>query len=178
MVPRESGGREMTFGAGSVSVPNRWDLRSKLGRTMTEVHAPVSRLNEQLGRPIAQFFERLQPDKSFWRLGWDVIDTADLFPAGEQRCGTPDTPERDDMHVRVERETLRRLPRTDAVLFTIRTYITKASALRRPAPDDADRLAEALAAMPADVRAYKQVDVFQPVLQRPFARPMGVARDT
>jgi hypothetical protein len=164
--------QELIFGAGSVCLPNRWNLQSKLGRTMTEVHAPVSRLNEQLGVPIGQFFERLQPDRSFWRLGWGVIDSADLFQPLENAARTelaPVAPGPDDMHVRVERETLRRLPRTNAILFTIRTYIVKAGDLIERSPDDASRLAEAIGAMPDDVRAYKQVDVFEPALQRLFA---------
>ena len=42
----------LVFGGGSVCFPNRWDLNSKLGLTMSEVHAPVDRLNEQLEDPI------------------------------------------------------------------------------------------------------------------------------
>jgi hypothetical protein len=72
------------------------------------------------------------------------------------------------MHVRVERETLRRLPRTQAVLFTIRTYITTVSAALAASSDDAGRLAEAIAAMPDDVRVYKQLDRFDSALAAAF----------
>lgn len=168
---------EMVFGAGSVCLPNRWDLRSKLGRTMTEVHAPVSRLNQQLAVPIAQFFDRLQPDRSFWRLGWGVIDTPELFqPAGSSGTAAGATPGPGDMHVRVERETLRRLPGTNAILFTIRTYITKASALLARSPGDAGRLRDAIDAMPPDVRGYKQIDLFEPALRRLFASSENLSR--
>jgi len=172
MVPTGAGDdADMVFGAGSVCLPNRWNLQSKLGRSMSEVHAPVSRLNDQLAGPIAQFFERLKPDRSFWRLGWGVIDTPELFqPLGAAARWevAPTVPGPDDMHVRVERETLRRLPRTNAILFTIRTYIVRAGDLLERSPDDASRLAEAIAAMPDDVRAYKQIDVFEPALERLF----------
>lgn len=172
MVPTDGSDADMVFGAGSVCLPNRWNLQSKLGRSMAEVHAPVSRLNDQLAGPISQFFERLQPDRSFWRLGWGVIETPDLFqPLGNAARSESSTtaPGADDMHVRVERETLRRLPRTGAILFTIRTYIAKASDLLERSPEAGARLAEAIAAMPGDVRAYKQVDVFEPALEQLFA---------
>jgi hypothetical protein len=173
MVPVDGAGdSDMVFGAGSVCLPNRWNLQSKLGRSMAEVHAPVSRLNDQLAVPITQFFERLKPDRSFWRLGWGVIDTPELFqPLGAAARWelAPTVPAPDDLHVRVERETLRRLPRTNGILFTIRTYIVKASDLLDRSPDDATRLAEAISAMPDDVRAYKQIDVFEPALERLFA---------
>ena len=39
MVERDG---RLVFGAGSVCFPNRWDLRSKLGLTLADVHAPVA----------------------------------------------------------------------------------------------------------------------------------------
>lgn len=163
----ERNGR-LVFGGGSVCFPNRWDLRSKLGRTMAEVHAPVARLNEQLGEPIDRFLDRLTPERSFWRLGWGVLDTDHLYQAvdatapprpGTGLAGTDSTgePSIDEMYLRVERETLRRFPLTRCVLFTIRTHLT---CLRTVAADpvEAGRLAEALDALPADVADYKQLD--------------------
>ena len=66
MVERDG---RLVFGAGSVCFPNRWDLRSKIGLPLADVHAPVALLNEQLQGPIDRFFERLTPERSFWRLG-------------------------------------------------------------------------------------------------------------
>jgi dimethylamine monooxygenase subunit A len=164
---------ELVVGGGSVCFPNRWDLRSKLGRTMAEVHEPVARLNEQLAGPIDGVLERLRPERSFWRLGWGVLDTGELYQAvdgtasprpGAAHSGVAHSDaggfERlslDQIHLRVERETLRRFPRTGCILFTIRTHT---ATLRQVAarPADAALLAEAIAAMPDDVAGYKQLD--------------------
>jgi len=144
LVNREAG---LVFGGGTVCFPNRWDLSSKLGLTMAEVHAPVDRLNEQLQDPIDSFFGRLSVDKPFWRLGWGVLDTDDPYqpmdgtasvPPPIPAIGDPSTGDR--LFLRVERETLRRFPRTDCVLFTIRTYIRPLSHLVER-PQDAGRLA-------------------------------------
>jgi hypothetical protein len=160
LVPREG---RLVFGGGSVCFPNRWDLASKLGRSMFEVHEPVSRLNEQLGGPIDDFFARLSVDKPFWRLGWGVLDTDDPYQAVDGTAsippplpavGDPSTGER--LFLRVERETLRRFPSTGTVLFTIRTYIRPLSHLATR-PEDAARLADALANLPDDVADYKRV---------------------
>ena len=159
LVNREAG---LVFGGGTVCFPNRWDLSSKLGLTMAEVHAPVDRLNEQLQDPIDSFFGRLSVDKPFWRLGWGVLDTDDPYqpmdgtasvPPPIPAIGDPSTGDR--LFLRVERETLRRFPRTDCVLFTIRTYIRPLSHLVER-PQDAARLAEALSQLPDDVRDYKR----------------------
>lgn len=167
----------LVFGGGSVCFPNRWDLPSKLGRTMAEVHAPVSQLNEQLEAPIDAFFDRLRPGKDFWRLGWGVLVTDEPYQATDgtapPRPPLP-TPDRasDALFVRVERETLRRFPRTECVLFTIRTYIRPLGHLD-DRPDEATRLTEALLAMPDDVADYKAVVEIRPVVAEWLTRLTG-----
>jgi dimethylamine monooxygenase subunit A len=147
----------LVFGGGSVCFPNRWDLRSKVGLSMTEVHAPVDRLNEQLEAPIDGFFERLTPQRSFWRLGWGVLDTSDWYtPVDGTAAPRPVMLDPDRAYLRVERETLRRFPDTRCILFTIRTYVTPILAAC-PSPAATRRLAAALGALPDDVRAYKDL---------------------
>jgi hypothetical protein len=148
----------LVFGAGSVCFPNRWDLRSKLGLPLRDVHAPVSLLNDQLGDTIDKFFARLTPERGFWRLGWGVLDSADLYqPLDGTAAPRPDTPTPGDLVIRVERETLRRFPCTGSVLFTIRTHLMLAAELAAD-PRHGPVIAEAVAAMPRPVRQYKQID--------------------
>ena len=161
MVERDG---RLVFGAGSVCFPNRWDLRSKIGLPLADVHAPVALLNEQLEDPIDRFFERLTPDRSFWRLGWGVLDTADWYtPTDGTAAPRPVAPAPADLFVRVERETLRRFAVSNAVLFTIRTYLTPIRSVSSD-PATARRLAEALSGLPDPVRVYKDVASFGPAL--------------
>lgn len=160
----------LVVGGGSVCFPNRWDLRSKLGRTMVEVHAPVAQLNEQLAAPIDKVLSRLRPELGFWRLGWGVLDTGELYQAVDgtapPRPGAEgvDGLTADQVHVRVERETLRRFPGTGCVLFTIRTHVTPLATVLAD-PSVASELREAVRALPADVAAYKQLDELGPQLE-------------
>ena len=170
MVERDDG---LVFGAGSVCFPNRWDLPSKLGRTMAEVHAPVAGLNDQLESAVDGFLARLTPERSFWRLGWGLIDSAEGFeppvprtpgieigiPSGQARrrsvrADVASGTDAGDVHVRVERETLRRFPVTDCVLFTIRTYIAPIGC---SSDDDRASIERVVAAMPPDVLRYKDL---------------------
>jgi len=147
----------LVFGGGSVCFPNRWDLRSKLGLSMAGVHAPVAQLNEQLETPIDAFFDRLTPRRSFWRLGWGILDTPDWYTPIDGTAGPrPSDPAPDQLFLRVERETLRRFPVTNCVLFTIRTYVAPIGLVAGD-PEVAGRLADSLAALPDDVRGYKDV---------------------
>lgn len=149
----ERNGR-LVVGGGSVCFPNRWDLPSKVGRTMTEVHGPVADLNRQLESAIDAFFDRLRPDRSFWRLGWGLIDSPDGFEPPRSSARPSVHPDADDIYVRVERETLRRFPITNCVLFTIRTYLAPITSL---SADDRTLVRAAVAAMSPDVRDYKNV---------------------
>lgn len=154
MVERDG---RLVFGGGSVCFPNRWDLRSKLGLTMAEVHDPVARLNDQLAAGIENFLERLQPERSFWRLGWGIIDVAEGYtPADGTGPRGPADRSASGLFVRVERETLRRFPTTRCVLFTIRTYVTPISSVMNT-PDSAAALAAAVDAMSPDIRSYKDL---------------------
>ncbi len=147
----------LVFAAGSVCFPNRWDLRSKIGLPLSDVHAPVARLNEQLAVPIERFFDRLTPERSFWRLGWGLLDTPDWYTPLDGTAATrSNDPAPSAHHLRVERETLRRFPGTGCVLFTIRTYVIPVADVGRD-PQVARRLAGALEALPDDVRTYKGV---------------------
>jgi hypothetical protein len=156
-------GVELVCGGGSVCFPNRWDLTSKVGRTMAEVHAPVAQLNQQLAGPIDRTLERLEPDKSFWRLGYGLVESADLYQAvdGTAPAAPADVPPA-GWYLRVERETLRRFPDTRCILFTIHTYLTALPALA--ATDDGRQLAAALEAMPDDVLRYKSIGAATPAV--------------
>lgn len=147
----------LVCGGGSVCFPNRWDLASKIGRTMAEIHAPVAQLNDHLEEPIDRFFDRLTPERSYWRLGWGVLDTDELYqPTDGTAPPRPVDPEPAAHHLRVERETLRRMPGTRCVLFTIRTHLCRLDAV--PWPSDAAALADAIESMPDDIAEYKQLD--------------------
>ena len=120
----------------------------------------MSLLNDQLGDPIDKFFARLTPDRSFWRLGWGVLDSADLYQPLDGTAAPRPTAHHGSTTCAsaVERETLRRFPRTGCVLFTIRTYLAHGCASLPPIRPTDRRLAEALAAMPDERRGYKQID--------------------
>jgi hypothetical protein len=123
------------------------------------VHAPVPLLDDQLGDPVDRFLARLEPTRSYWRLGWGIIDVPDGYTpvdgTGPPRAADPRP---DGLFLRVERETLRRFPRSGAVLFTIRTYVAPLAVVAADA-EVAQRLATAVESMPVPVRVYKDLAV-------------------
>lgn len=107
--------------AGVVCFPSMWQIGDKLGLSMSEVHGPVPAYADELAPRIDRFLERLKPDRTVWRRNWFIHTSADLHqPAPPPPPPAPPAVP-DDLWLRSERQTLRRLARTGAVLFTIRT---------------------------------------------------------
>ena len=70
---------ELRFVSGVVCFPQRWTIGEKVGMNMERIHEPVPRFNQQLGRSVGGFMNRLAPRKPFWRINWAVSDNPDLF---------------------------------------------------------------------------------------------------
>jgi hypothetical protein len=139
--------------AACVCFPSRWDLATKIGTTLDDIHGPVPGYDDQLARPTTLFFDRLRPDRSFWRLNWTLLDSPDLYQPATARQAPEG--ELEEWYFRVERQTLRSLARTRAVVFTIRTYVTSAATLCKRDDTFAATLVHALETAPRDVQAYK-----------------------
>jgi hypothetical protein len=139
--------------AACVCFPSRWDLARKIGTTLDEIHGPIPGYDESLSSPTNSFFDRLRPERSFWRLNWTLLDRPDLYqPRREQ--GSP-SGELADWFFRVERQTLRQLPRTSAIVFTIHTYVASAATLCEHDPQFLPALLLGLETAPLEMQKYK-----------------------
>jgi hypothetical protein len=139
--------------AASVCFPSRWNLADKIGTTMDEIHVPVPAYDDELSQPTNALFERLKPERSFWRLNWTLLDS----PLLHQPTATRTSPSGrlEDWSFRVERQTLRRLSRTGGVVFTIRTYVESLDVLCRSDEDFSVNLLHALDTAPSSMQRYK-----------------------
>jgi hypothetical protein len=161
-------GGAIMFTAGVVCFPSRWRLDEKIGRPLPTVHERVPFYGDKLARPVDRFMANIKPGKLAMRLNWSIMDDPALFqPGGKFRTAhnAAITPENagDRLFVRVERQTLSRLPSSGAVLFTIRVHVYQLS--RLIAHDGiAARLAEAVRALPAETSHYKSLPTFQTAL--------------
>lgn len=143
-----------TLTAASVCAPSNWKLEDKIGCSLDQIHGPVPGYGRELSRRVNRLFTSLKPDKPLFRFNWS-IQTApelywrDLLPAAE---GMADGKEK--RFWRVERQTLRRLPKTGAVIFGIRIFIHSFADLQR-LPHFASSIDAILDNLPEDQRRYK-----------------------
>jgi hypothetical protein len=148
----------------SVCFPSRWRIAEKLGKKLTAIHTPVAFYEEKLARPVDRFFSLLKEDKPVQRLNWNLLDDPALFQPGghnrkERDPGITDENAGERLFIRVERQTLRRLPRTGDVLFGIRTYVRPLATIA-DRPEECRRLAAAIRALPDATFRYKSLPVF------------------
>jgi dimethylamine monooxygenase subunit A len=156
------------FTAGIVCFPSRWRLHEKLGQPLATVHQRVPIYPDRLARPVDRFMRHIKPGHIASRLNWSIPDDAALFqPTGKWRTQADSTITSANagtrLYLRVERQTLRRLPGSDAVLFGIRVHRYQLSDIATT-PEIASRLADAVRALPAEITHYKSLPPFMTAL--------------
>ncbi len=146
--------------------PSRWRLAEKLGHPMLAIHAPVPGLNAKIGTTIDRFLAGLKAGNIYMRTNWSLTTDPALF----QPVALPHEPVSaaeagERVFYRVERQTLRLLPETGAVLFGIRIHQHKLAAFAA-LPEQRRAFAAALAALDPSLVAYKSMEASRDAVVR------------
>ena len=132
----------------AVAWPSDWTPADKLGLPLRALHAPIQGYEEQLASGVDNFMAKLKPGAIFGRCNWFIAATGERRWAAEppEQSFAHVTPENagETLFVRSERQTLRRLPQTGAILFTIGIYVAPFGELSQP---NRQRLAAAVASL-------------------------------
>ena len=113
----------------AVAWPSDWHPKDKLGLPLRALHAPIAGYEEHLATGVDTFMSTLKPGAIYGRCNWFIAPTGDrrwLADAPPHEAFAHVTPENagSTLFVRSERQTLRRLPQTGAILFTIGIYVS------------------------------------------------------
>jgi len=113
--------------SGIVAFPSQWSLSDKLGKTSDEIHEPVPFFQEKIARQTNIFLNKIKEGIFYERFNWT------LHPSTELHCPRPLIKKRVSLnqidsiilncYLRVERQVLFALPVTNALVFTIKTYL-------------------------------------------------------
>ena len=131
-------GDDWHLAEGLICFPSSWTVAQKTGRPLFDVHKPVSTYTENISTRINRILSNLQSDMVLMRANFLIYTDPSLHQPrleGVEKPIDPHVPR----FVRVERQTLRRLPESQAAVFTIHTYQVGASQLPGA---EFDRLAE------------------------------------
>jgi dimethylamine monooxygenase subunit A len=142
MLVMEKAGSDHLLRFGVLCFPASWSLHQKLGRGLAGIHAPVERIDDKMNQRIERVLSALQPGNAVWRANVLCYNDPNLFQPrleSEKRPFDRDKP----LWVRVERQTLRRLSPSQAIVFSIHTWLTP---IEKLTPEQAATIPEAVRA--------------------------------
>lgn len=107
---------------GVLLFPDQWALPDKIGLSIADVHGPTNGYDELLAAKVDHFFDRLTVGRVVGRRNWFVHDAPTHFlPSHIDHLPVMNPADVAGLWVRSERQTLRRLERTGAIIFTVKT---------------------------------------------------------
>lgn len=157
--------------AGMVTSQADWSLDFDIGMNFFEWHAPVPKAAEMgVFQRALKYLLNLQLGKPVRRLNWTMtvnprLDTSpETYPewGPEKRTLTPENVGA-KQHLRVELQTLWRLPRSNAIVFPIRCYLCSLEDLAT-VPKWGRRLHRVLRDLPEELATYKGFAVNRPMI--------------
>lgn len=119
---------EHLLSAAILCFPAGWLLSEKLGQPMMRIHKPVEKYTEDIARRVQRLMDMVREGAPLWRTNAHYSDAPLHNPLGEAShddyAAVPVTVT-DKPYIRSERQALIRLPVSNAVLFSIHTYIIR-----------------------------------------------------
>ncbi|KAL8725251.1 MAG: hypothetical protein Q9181_006485 [Wetmoreana brouardii] len=148
---------------------NGFLAKAKLGLSMRDIHGPVPGLEENIGKGIDRFMKSMRGGTIVQRMGWslqfsgpDLLRTGgnNFYPDIDQTFSDLSEPQDlSQCYLRVERQTLTRLPESKAIVFGIRHYVTPLEEVKKEG--NGEQLADAIQTMPEKLGYYKRRPFWQ-----------------
>ncbi|GLQ26210.1 heme-dependent oxidative N-demethylase family protein [Sulfitobacter pacificus] len=113
----EKRGAEHVLTAAIVCFPANWRLADKVDRPLSAIHDPVAEYDADLTRRVQRMFNGVRAGRPLWRFNRLSYVDADLHQPFRKASGDI------EKFTRSERQCILRLPRTEAVVFTIHTHV-------------------------------------------------------
>lgn len=132
VLAKPEGAAEHALVAGVLCFPALWTLSEKIGRPLVRIHRPVPDYPGDLARRVQRLLDGVKPGRPLWRANWHFQPGPEIVTPqreAEKMGGAPRPEPGEDAWLRVERQTVLRLPRSGAVVFGVRTLVSPASAL-------------------------------------------------
>lgn len=172
MIENEDG--QYYLRSGAIMLAGFWRLKDKINLPLSAIHTTgdVPKYNTHLKSGMEKFFTRLTCDKPVVRNNY-FIQTDDDLP-WSRSIGDEDNKvvgwytanesvNINDIFFRSERQSLRRLPRSGGVVFTIRTYFIPITEICEE-PHIPRRLYDGMLSWSEDVAEYKGYEKYRDIL--------------
>ncbi|EPS44574.1 hypothetical protein H072_1437 [Dactylellina haptotyla CBS 200.50] len=129
VMPDERVGGRYVFMAGVICSSIGWDLGTKIGKCLGDIHGVVPDYKEKMGMSMDRYFSKMAPDKPIQRGSWGIEIGEPLYmldgPELDALRGTQDPNlTEDELTLRVDWQTLRRLPLSGGIVFNYKALFT------------------------------------------------------
>lgn len=164
----EKDGEEYFFKGGVFAFAAGFDPKTRFNTPLSYVHHPIPGYEEKLKLSMNRYFSRIEPGLFVTRSNFSV-QTHGKYYVDDQNKGhnLPEDHEQQpipienldfekQVHYRSERQVLTKLPKSKAVVFTIRTYLEPLSTIKSQGPELCERLIGAIDDLPHDIAIYKR----------------------
>ena len=155
MMPKEN---KFYLEAAVLTSPSHWSLVEKFSKNLIDLHEGVPGYEEKIGSRVDEIFNKLPSDRILERLNWSIYDSPELFqPVGSKPEVTMKRKDIRDLHLRVERQTIRKIPDQGSIVFTVRVHVDPLLSISKE-QDLLDDLNLAIANLPQEMKEYKAID--------------------
>ncbi|KAE9983343.1 hypothetical protein BLS_004553 [Venturia inaequalis] len=123
------------FRAGVICSALGWNIASKIGMTLPEIHKPIPDYKEKMQFSMDRYFAKKPTDRCIQRGSWGLeVDQPLYMPPGSPHEALRATQIPDlkpsQCHLRVDWQTLRRLPLSGAIVFNFKALFTPIESFR------------------------------------------------
>lgn len=127
-------GDEHVLQAAALCFPASWCLDEKIGKPMIAIHQPVETYSGLMAKKVQKMFDLMRPEQALWRANCLIYSDPNLYQPRREDIKRQLTGKK--RWVRVERQTLRKLPKSGAIVFGIHSFVVPEDCLS--ATDRAD----------------------------------------
>jgi hypothetical protein len=132
MLSKPEGAAEHVLIGGALLFPSRWSFEEKMNRPLIGIHERVPAYDDGIARRVQRLFDALQSERPLVRANWLVHPEPELHQPKLYASSKKPHVATGRFWLRVERQTLLKLPVSGNTVFSVKTFVTPVEAL----PDD------------------------------------------
>jgi hypothetical protein len=105
--------------------PASWTLSEKFMRPLISIHVPVAEYDANIAKRVQRLFDGIREGRPLWRKNALWYDSPELFTPRAEAAPRDTVPAKFGPYLRSEKQCIIRLPKTDAVVFSIHTFMVR-----------------------------------------------------
>lgn len=102
--------------------PASWTLAEKFMRPLIRIHKPVDSYDPNIAKRVQRLFDGVRAGRPIWRFNALRYADPELYHPRTENAPR-EKQDIEERYLRSERQVIVRLPKTDAVVFSIHTYV-------------------------------------------------------